>query len=205
MVLLKKKRKYKTISSLFQIKEPITNRTLILLDIDNTVITADHYGVSLTCFEDSIEHFMKSNYYTYAMNKNFVRDMFYPIWVELNEIGKVRLVNPNDLNFIKAHEEQTHFLTARRPSMMQVTIKQFNDVGIPLGPIYFLGDQKEKGEFFRTRSKTLKTCFDKIIFIDDYGKNLESVEKACKEEKIKVSLYKFDGDTYENRNKSEGK
>ena len=102
---------------------PICNNTLVICDIDETIMKFE--GVSQKWWDD------KYNFYSNFDNKN---EICMKLW--LNKISKMKPVHTHKesfLNFIKKIKKTNSkiiFLTARPKSLKPLTIAQFNFLNI---------------------------------------------------------------------------
>lgn len=170
----------RTINSFHQVEEEITHKSLVILDIDDTVLT--HPGITREWFDNRCLDYLNQGYpedqaYTLAI-RDWTNAVNSTTPVMTDEKGLKSLYTKclqTDSNII--------FLTARDPKLKEFTEAQLDMYNIRFGPIYH---SEQKGEFIR-RYLSLVNYYHNVIFIDDQDYNLADV--GTKNNHVK--LFKF--------------
>lgn len=149
------------------------DKPLILLDIDDTVITWKRQ-YSKFVSESMIELDTKTVYNYFIM---------------LNDAEATDLDGFNDLvKRVKAKGGEVCFLTSRKPEHRSLTLQRLTAAGIENPEnynIYFVGSQMNKGTYI-VKNLDL-TQYGEVVFVDDLEMQLSSVKFMCPE----VRLYQF--------------
>jgi len=185
-----------------EIKRHLDSCSLVLFDIDNTLV-APHYSIGTDqCFTHLCQQKQKEGW-TITKAIDSILPLYYqihdhiPLYVAESSI-------PYLLHYLTAQSIPTIMLTARSVCLKDQTIKQLKDAGISL-PFTELVDEEiqvvldvpalytygiifcgnnDKGDvlFYMLDKAGYKP--NKIIFIDDKYSNLASVECVCIKRKI---------------------
>ncbi len=149
-----------TINSFTQIKINYT-KTLVICDIDETVITFD-----------SGKDFC-------AKLAEEMGDSFEQIFQMYKCINKPTQTDPtgfNELvNKLKLTQNNLIFLTARNESATKKTKSDLNGAGLDYDaqPVYYTNNLISKGEYIKSNIKL--DDYQRVIFIDDYPSYIQSV------------------------------
>jgi hypothetical protein len=153
-----------------------TRKTLVICDIDDTVLTWEHsleYYMTIAERDLSGSHVAVINYY--AKNMMYLhRKSFLPQATDLlgfRSMLEKLSANPTS-DFL--------FLTARtgHASAIQQTTRELEGIGISSKhKIYFTGNDLPKGKYIVDHIDY--RGYDKVIFIDDLEGNISSVSMYC--------------------------
>lgn len=190
----------KTINSFSEIPNPQEPGTLIVLDIDETILVPTTFHGSKQWYDeyfrrirtnlnhgDAKAHAIAMRVWNRLQSQIQVRplDPLAPSWIQ-----KARLAN----NVVIAE-------TARRPSISRSTLRQMKQLNIEFTPLPFLpqgilftGEAIEKGGVLKSFVENLSSHnyqVRRIIFVDDSLAHRISVKEAFKESEIKVELYEL--------------
>ncbi len=184
------------ISSFREIVNIINEETMLVLDIDETIL---HYtGIN--------KEYWSAIYSTYIKELNDcekAEERSLEEWTKLVKISRPKHTDEEGITIlfekIKNTKAILFFLTARKHEMMDETQAHFEELGLPKNATIFY-NAKNKG----ARLKEIidlgnlgdglesTVCADlknyKIVFVDDLDKNLISVKKTLGD---KVSCFKF--------------
>lgn len=187
----------KEVHSIGDIEKTWDSDTLILLDLDNTIMeTAQTLG-SDQWFNYRIKHYLGREY-----SSQEALEMALAEWMAVQNLTRVKLVEPETCDWIeKLQKEKIALmgLTTRGLGLATRTIEQLHSIGIDLSktaPLqqetFFKTEQGilyRKGILFTAGTNKGKTLFHflqdhnivpkKIIFIDDKMKYLKEVEELC--------------------------
>jgi predicted secreted acid phosphatase len=163
------------ISTFLEILDLIDKDTLVVLDIDETVL--EYTGVS-------------NNYWYVLFNSHFQNLKDYDKaeeasekeWKELVERSKPKHTDKEGINklFEKINEQGSKliFVTARTSEMRTQTVSHFEHLGLPKNALIFY-DSNEKGPRLKYILELFpKLMKPKIIFVDDLDANLISMDQT---------------------------
>ncbi len=175
--------------------------TLVAFDLDDTLMQATQYVGSITWEKHMTAHFQKEGF-----DKQEAKKKVCKIWRKLQAITSVKTVEPDTLKVLALLQEkniQIMGLTARRPEVLDSTIKQLNSINLslnanPLHPeeilfdnsacyvenVLYLGQGKNKGETFVNFLKKINHVPQKVLFVDDARHHCEHVSQALFQENI---------------------
>ncbi len=173
---------YKCISSFLNIPINSNEKTLVICDIDDTILKA----------KNSLGHF-------YQILKNDFSDLPHDKIIKeardmqsmSNHIVGFSHTDPDGFAQFEAKVKQSSgsicFLTARNKQTENFTKKNFEQIGLDYGnyQVYYTNNIKHKGQYIHDHIDT--SNYDKVIFIDDSSYQIESV--MCMFEHI--NCYKF--------------
>jgi len=162
----------------------ISQNTLILCDIDDTILKFDNIN--------QIWWKNRFNYY-YSLSNNYDDADLQVLneWIDYIEINNPKFTDKNGfiklLHKINKTNSEIIFITARESYLEKLTQKHFEYVNLSSFnyKIYHIGDVS-KGTFINLNFDIEK--YSNVIFIDDLDKNLESVYEIFQNKIIK---YKF--------------
>jgi hypothetical protein len=173
----------KTITTFIDIdfKEEVTPQTLILMAIDNTIMTSHNpnYG-SIEYFEWLIKERMEEKNYPY---KRAMRDVYYK-WIDSQIVAKTKIIDtylPQIIEQIKQNEGTLIAFTSRQPNIANITKKQLVWRNIKLD---LLKGLKFTKTFDQQISPDREWCLKRINY--PKCKDRINIEKA----KAKATFYK---------------
>ena len=177
------------INSFSQIK-PLKSNTLIVLDIDDTIISFTNidkkwwtnvYNTYLSYYKDDDKAYKKSEI---LWTKHILKDKP-KLLDEYNFINFLEKISKNNCELI--------FLTARNKNISDLTMDQLSKCGLNINP--------SKVFFSRNKGNELKNIVEQnysnvkdIIFVDDLEENLVNVQlefNTSKHSKYNLKLYKI--------------
>ncbi len=153
-----------------------TTKCLVALDIDETILyfeefdrkwwtkTFDNNYKTIKCYDTADQQTLKD-------------------WQNLISIHKPKMVDSENFNMIlNLHETKALdlvFVTARDKGITDVTIKHFEQLGIPTHlPIIFCGSTNKGTALAKhIKEEKEKEKYKHIIFADDIQRNIDDVEK----------------------------
>jgi len=171
----------------------IHNNTLVLCDIDETVI---HFkSINKQWWSNKFdEYYSQSHDYDLADIKVFEDWITHikendPVCTDL--VGLTNLLNKlNDMNgtfvFITARNNDELLIELTKIHLQQSGIYDIL-IDVKELPVYFCGGNISKGQFIKDNINI--DDFDHVIFIDDLESNLESVHETFID--TNITLYKF--------------
>jgi len=150
-----------------------THKTLILCDIDDTLLRWDRTPES--CFAEAAAFFPKdSAKFQQAFGQNLwinYRQSVPPIWTDRNGFA--------DMVRRLSDESRLAFLTARTGGIYEHwTQRDFASLGIPYESkdVFYTGNRMTKGEFIQNHIPLGE--YERVVFIDDLPENILSVSTA---------------------------
>jgi FMN phosphatase YigB (HAD superfamily) len=191
------------ISSLKQLSQEVDAKTLVVLDIDNTIFEPQQVRATDQWFSAMFEHARSSGYdYQEAVVKVL------PFYIDAHAYTKVTLIETcgvSVINDLCKKSLAVIALSARSLPMIPHTKRQFKDLGIDFtrsnvghvrtdftlndGPVKFIDGvtycgNNDKGETLLCVLDRLNLDPQKIVFVDDKEKNLKCVERSVARRKI---------------------
>ncbi|MCH9634074.1 MAG: hypothetical protein S4CHLAM7_08120 [Chlamydiae bacterium] len=194
---------FKEAHSVAEVFDCLEEKTLIVLDLDNTLIeSSTHFG-SYQWAAFLIKQWLAETGKTLkeALNR------FVPVWEKTQYQIKMQLVEAKSPQWINQLKEEGHVivgLTGRSSYLVDQTIaeldrnqlifsepsfkdanfvKNFDKAAYSKGTL-FVGPYGHKGFVLAQFIEELKDSFNKIIFVDDQTRYLKQVEEALKPTKI---------------------
>ena len=175
---------YKSITSFNQVS--ILPNTLVICDIDETILRYD--SINSQWWNNRKNNYMQQSYSYEMSDKMALNDWkLYinetkPVATDLNGIMQL-------ITLILSLNSQLILLTARENELKNITHQHLLYSGIDISSdiIHFSYGQS-KGEYISRYINHMFDKYDKIIFIDDYIVNLESVYKKYGNQ---IDYYKF--------------
>ncbi len=155
--------------------------TLVILDIDNTIIKFNSMGK--TWWKDRIEYYNRDND---IENSN---KLVYDDWKSILDIETPELLDSNSFQDLIKRIELTNsklmLLTARDISMNDITLNHLKECDIQI--------ESDDVHYSYPKGKKVKELYEKfqsnkIIFVDDHLDNVEDVESKMKEYNIDCYL-----------------
>ena len=190
------------IMNLQEVYQYLDSQTLVVLDIDNTLIEPVQELGSNQWFENRIKE-----YISYGMDKGDALEKALREWTAIQSITKVKTVEPETTRIVKDLQEKGHTvigLTTRGLGISTCTVQQLESVKIDLTTtsptneeLFFMN---ERGVLFRGgilftaathKGLALKKFLETIgfqpgsvLFINDKRSHLMPVEQVCNEDQI---------------------
>lgn len=176
----------------------ITPDTLIVLDIDNTVLEPAQSLGSDQWAWDRVKK-LKGE-----LSEREAIDQTSKEWCEVHSITKVRTVENSTADLIQCLQSNKHALialTTRRPIYAEITLRELHDLGIDFSQtslpvkncdfsgrnilykegIAFISLENRKGEVLKEMLKNNEYHPQTIVFVDDKLAHVKDVAKACTE------------------------
>jgi hypothetical protein len=174
------------ILSFSEILNLVSENTLVVLDIDETVLY--YNGVNRQYWNNLFsKYYAISNDYDQAEEESLLE------WTECIKNGSPKHTDKEGLeslfNQIKKYKADLIFLTARNHLLKEDTKKHFEELGFPNNSIIFY-NAENKGTKLKEIIKTFSKDLLNIIFVDDLDKNLISVNEELGNS---VKCFKFLG------------
>jgi hypothetical protein len=191
------------ISSFKEIHPYLKPRTLLVLDIDNTLIYPAQEVGSDQWFHSRIDYYRQRGYsYSDAL------DFALPEWEAVQNVTQVKLVEPYILDFLRSVQKDTALqvmgMSTRGLGLAKRTVHQLETLSIDLSKtapsrkeLPFLNSRAilfRKGVFFTActhKGKALKMFLDEIgyhpqqvVFVNDKRGHLRQVEETLEEHGI---------------------
>jgi len=187
------------------LKEYVDNETLIVLDIDNTLLETKQALGSDQWF---YHHF--KDYIAQGMSSEEALERALPEWEAIQNLTDVQLVEPGTAQTVAALQEKGYTvigLTTRGLGMSKLAVQQLKKLGINLvttaptkEQVFFINEHEmypndphgvifhqgilftsgsHKGHAFSTLLEKLDLHPKKVVFINDKASHLKPVEEAC--------------------------
>lgn len=165
------------ISSFLEIIDLISDNTLVVLDIDDTIIK----------YKDATKEWWKSRY---AYHSNLSDD---PVlldltvqleWKNLIKISEPEFVDEIGLKQLYKKIKETHntdliYLTARDESIKQITEQHFKFLDLEHASNINYTAGGNKGEYLDNIIRQQHSDKRHFIFVDDYEHNIRHMKEAC--------------------------
>ena len=198
------------IKSMRQIEREVNRETLLVFDLDNTLI-------------EPIQSLGSDQWYYYLVRKYKEMDKMSEekayqkadeVWNKtqwLVEVESVEKTTPQFIQKLQRKGIKMMGLTARTFDISDVTMKQLKSVGIEFKKavypknlefklvdtahyvqgIMYIGEQNDKGKVLVQFLKSIHYQPKKIVFVDDKQKHVTSMERALAELKIKYIGFRY--------------
>ncbi|MCI0458028.1 MAG: DUF2608 domain-containing protein [Gemmataceae bacterium] len=201
------------IMSMKEIVSSIDETTLLVLDVDNTVIEpegnlgSDQWWYFLVAKYQQIDKMEEKKAHREAMD----------LWNKTQWLITVRAVETLTPGIIKQQQQRgvkVMGFTARTPDIAEKTLEQLQSIGVDYSnhPIHakdfkfqldggsarytkgvlFIGEGNDKGKALVQFLKTIAFNAKRIVFVDDKEKNVESVAAALKANGTEYLCFKYD-------------
>jgi hypothetical protein len=161
-------------------------KTLILCDIDDTVIS---YDKNFDFFYNSIK--TTPNMHIQLYNEVQLQQYAYIKYVDYRRKNKPTHCDYNGFKYMESILKNTGgeimFLTARDAFSSVITRNQFTQIGLNYDDykVHYTSSKVNKGYYINKHIDTTK--YNDIIFIDDLPVNIETVSLLCPE----ITCYRF--------------
>lgn len=184
------------IKTMNELTKYVDNNTLLIFDLDNTVVAPNQ-----TLGSDQWYEYNVKKYEAQGLDKNAAVDRSLVDWTRVQKITKIKPVEditPGIILKLQNSGIKTMGLTARPEDLAEATVRQLSSIGVNLGRnpvtnidildpsngnflfqygIIFLGPKHTKGEVLVEFMKLQNLTPKKIVFVDDKAKHVKSVEK----------------------------
>lgn len=170
-------------------------QTLVMFDMDNTLIESASYLGGIGWFNYHMKIFMDR-----GLDEAAAADKVYPLWRELQNVIKVKPVEdiaPKVIRDLQARNIKMMGLTGRSPEIAHKTNEQLASINIFfdqtsiyqkdlslgssasfIGGTLFVDSMDNKGAALERFLTTINYTPQKLVFIDDIKRYLESVQRA---------------------------
>lgn len=188
----------------------VDEETLVLLDIDNTLIESMQHVGSVAWFSYMLDKLENTGLDTKeAINR------IYPVWLELQYAVQVRTVEKDTASVVKQLHNQgikTMGLTARGFDLGKRTVEQLNSVEIFIenntiyhkkveldtlsgfvDGILFMNPEGDKGERLFQFLDKINFSLKKVVFVDDSPFFIDGVKSFFVEKKIPFIGIRYGG------------
>lgn len=199
------------ISSIEDILPHIDSETLVVFDIDNTLITPKQMLGADKWFQNTIHHYIKEGYSSEEAHIKLL-----PTFINIQKMTEVALVEPIISSIIHTLQKKGHFvmaLTARHSELAHKTVEQLASVNIcfsknppmckrlKLNSYYPLSyvegilfvSRRNKGQLLFALAKELNFEIQKICFVDDKLIYLQQMDQVCKQNRIPFIGFRYKG------------
>ena len=207
--------KVQEIRSIHEVQEEITPQTLVVFDIDNTLITpTGNLG------SDQWFFYLQKIYTLKGLPEKESAEKATITWNKTQELIRVKAVESETPTWIQQLQKRgikTMALTARRADVAEVTKKQLQSIHVEFKThspssqtlnlskaelqseedaiftdgILLVGEGNNKGLVFKAFLKKIGYTPEKIIFIDDKVKHVNNMEKALSSLSIPYFGYRY--------------
>ncbi len=203
------KQSFPKIEWLAQIHDPDRAGTLFVFDLDETVMKPAGYIGSDPWYK---KYFQTLRARTDAsVPDQAIHEIVMRIWNQVQQTIPMQLMDASALEWIEARKQAgvtVIALTARRPEIAAVTLKQLKTLGV----VFSGADQKptdgfsyhmEEGVIFASEhqskgtilveylNKTRDRNFGRVIFVDNFSANLRSVHEEVSKLAVELELYDY--------------
>jgi len=186
--------KIQEIRTLKEILPAIDAETLLIFDLDNTLVEPVQSFGSDQWYEAAVQENEKK-----GMSRDAAIDRTLERWVKIQKITLVKAVEPSSpevFSQARRKAKAVMAMTARPADLAESTTAQLKGLGIDFSPsnervdiegkglyrrgILFLGAKANKGAGLTAFLKVTEMKPKKIVFVDDKSRHVESVEAALK-------------------------
>lgn len=201
------------IKQMTEIEPAIDDQTLVVFDIDNTLLEPVHMLGSDQWFDHLVDQGKKVR----RLSEDKAIAEAVVIWNRVQEDVVVRPVEaetPALIKRLQARNVRVIALTARSSGAAAVTERQLRAIGVDLGrnplprpavrpkqkqdtsqpwvgAILFLGENQSKGEALTGVLRSLPQPPTKVVFVDDKARHTKSVDQAMARLKIPVVAFRY--------------
>jgi len=178
------------ISSMAEIRPELTTSTLLIFDIDNTLVEP--------------EGNIGSDQWYYYIEKAYKRDGLDEAAAEAKAgeawswaLANVKVKAVEDTTPALVREQQKRglkiiALTARDAKDAPATFRQLKDIGVDLGTdVVFVGDGPDKGKALVKELKKRKLKPARIVFVDDKPHHVKNVDAALTDARIPSVSFRY--------------
>ena len=195
------------ISAMKEIVPSLDRDTLLVLDIDNTLIEpTGNLG------SDQWYYYLVRRMVAAGLVRAEAERRCLPLWNDMQWLIRVRPVEKETPSLIAEAQRRgvrVVALTARTPALAQRTRLQLASVGLRLaggdpdrslsangatrfiGGVLYAGDGRDKGELLVQLLRHLRPAPKKIVFVDDKAHNVRNVERALARRRIPVRCFRY--------------
>lgn len=200
-----------TIASMQEIQKHIDKDTLVLLDLDHTVFEGKEYGYGHgNWFYDQVEEGKTLGYEPKA-----VVARLFPHWLHSQQNTQVKAVEAITPTVIKELQDKgikVMGLTSRQLPLADITLKQLSSIGIDFEAssfpvvsidktfssptlmkkgVIFCSDYNDKGAVLQAYLQKMQVTPQKVVFVDDGLRNIESVIKSFAGKPVEVAGFYY--------------
>ena len=169
----------KQINSFFEIDTFNADDTMIILDIDETILYYDQ--ITPNWWADTFKRF-----YTQTNDYDAADTLTTTLWSETIQNMKPRHTDENGLRHL-LNNYNCVFVTARMNDLEQYTMNEFEHLNIPYRQVHYCGSTN-KGDVILS---LLPSNVKNVIFIDDRKCNCIDVKEALLNNDFSVHIYQF--------------
>ncbi len=194
---------YLEIKRLTEMKSKITQKTVVLLDLDDNVMRPWIAMGGDAMFSAMFGHMVAT-----GMARSAVSNWIMPTYRMIQLSAKQRPADPSVVGFIRQLQEQgvhVHGLTARGNEIAKNTVRALNEVGIDFskggmltdnedsyygGVIFCGGDKRKPLQRFIDEQRAKGVVIEHIAFSDDKLKHVKVVAEVCEANGIKYDGFR---------------
>ncbi len=186
-----------TIKSMHELEKYIDKQTVVIFDLDHTVYESKNYGYGhANWFYDQVEEGKAK-----GINEKAVIFNVFPHWLVSQENIKLKPVESQTPALIKKLQKEGFLvlgLTGRQVPLVDLTLKQMKEINVDFTSpklkdetiygfhastvmkdgVIFCSEYNDKGEVLHAYLDKHNIKPQKIVFVDDGMRNLQSVTKA---------------------------
>lgn len=166
------------IKSMAEIVPELTPGTLLVFDIDNTLVEP----VGNIGSDQWYAYIVKAGARDWELSADGAESRAGEIWAETLKTVKVKPVEALTPALIREQRKRgikIMALTAREPGDAPATFRQLADIGVDLGKnVEFVGDGPDKGKALVAYLKKYKLTPAKVVFADDKPHHARNVDAA---------------------------
>ncbi len=198
------------INQMSEIKAEITQDTLVVFDIDNTLLSPKQRLGTDQWYESLLRDNIKN-----GMSEDAAIQHAIQLWINVQKKTDVRPIEtstPALVRELQAKGIRVMALTARPTDLAEVSLRQLKSLGIDFkkssrlkdgvqivgaqdtltqGGVVFVGPKNNKGMILSQLLKTEKILASKIVFADDKSKHVNNVEKALSDSNVPYIGFRY--------------
>ena len=189
---------FKRISRLSQVSDPDLDGTIVVLDLDETLIEPVGFLGSKIWYYEYFNHVRQQTQSPEGKSHAIAMR----VWNRVQSHLQMKLVDPSAIEWIQKRQQRRTpviALTARRPELRRVTMEQLERLGLFFHPLYklssiesgvhFVGEFKPKGEALLQLIQENSINVKRVIFVDDSINNQVSVSESLSTIQVIVDSY----------------
>jgi phosphoserine phosphatase len=196
------------IRSMAEIEPFIDDGTLLVFDLDNTLIEPVGNLGSDQWFHFLVRKFTEVD----RLDEKEAAARAMKLWNKAQWLVEVKAVEPLTPNLIRRQQDRgikTMGLTAREPEIAGRTLELLERVGVRLGRstvhdaerkaggglfkqgVLFVGEGRDKGDELVKFLREIRYAPAKVLFVDDRLDHVVNVEKACRRAGIDYLVFRY--------------
>lgn len=162
--------------------------TLVLCDIDNTLLYSTEDANSRGVYSQIYHHYFNAMHFDYEAATKIADHLYYTLYPmrPTDAAGFERML----FKIRNTEGCELIFLTARNPSTVDFTADNFTQIGLnPEDHMIHFSDTMPKGEY--TKSQIDLRSYEKVVFIDDLRENIINMRMHIRRPPVDLYLFRM--------------